>query len=152
MAHAARLLPFAGRKLASGRYEMFGLTQDVTELAQARDNADLISGRLELAMAAAKAGVYEIDLKTGDRWSSEQFRTLAGPEAMARQALNPFGVYAEDQQVPRFASQLGALPCLQRRREHGHAHLTRRTARAAGCACSPASSATPPARMCALSA
>lgn len=88
----------SGRKLASGLYEMFGLTQDVTELAQARDNADLISGRLELAMAAAKAGVYEIDLKSGDRWSSEQFKTLAGPEAMARQALNPFGIYTEDQQ------------------------------------------------------
>jgi PAS domain S-box-containing protein len=89
----------SGRKLASGLYEMFGLTQDVTELARARDNADLISGRLELAMAAANAGVYEIDLKSGDRWSSEQFKTLAGPEAMARQALNPFGIYTDDQQA-----------------------------------------------------
>jgi PAS domain S-box-containing protein len=95
--HTLRVYYRAGRKLASGRFEMFGLTQNVTELAQARDKADLISGRLELAMAAANAGVYEIDLKTGDRWSSEQFRMLAGPEAMARQAINPFGVYVEEE-------------------------------------------------------
>src|SRR5690606_27467727 len=68
--HTLRVYYRSGRKLASGRYEMFGLTQKVTELAQARDEADLMSSRLELAMAAANAGVYEIDLKTGDRWSS----------------------------------------------------------------------------------
>jgi len=89
----------AGRKLPSGRFEMFGLSQKVTELAQARDTADLMSGRLELAMAAANAGVYEIDVKTGDRWSSEQFQKLAGPEAMARQALHPFGLYVEEEQA-----------------------------------------------------
>ena len=89
----------AGRKLASGRFEMFGLSQKVTELAQARDTADLMSGRLELAMAAANAGVYEIDVKTGDRWSSEQFQKLAGPEAMARQAVHPFGLYVEEEQA-----------------------------------------------------
>ncbi len=96
--HTLRVFYRAGRKLPSGLFEMFGLGQNVTELAQARDNADLMSGRLELAMAAAKAGVYEIDLKTGDRWSSEQFKALAGPEAMARQALNPFALYTDDQQ------------------------------------------------------
>ncbi len=88
----------AGRKLPSGKYEIFGLTQNVTELTKARDEADLLSDRLELAMAAANAGVYEIDFKTGDRWSSEQFKTLAGPEAMARQAMNPFGIYVEEEQ------------------------------------------------------
>lgn len=96
--HTLRIYYRAGRKLTSGRFEMFGLTQNVTELAQARDKADLMSGRLELAMAAAGAGVYEIDLKSGDRWSSEQFSTLAGPEAMARQAMSPFGLYIEEEQ------------------------------------------------------
>ncbi len=97
--HTLRVFYRSGRQLASGLYEMFGLAHDITELAKARDNADLMSGRLELAMAAANAGVYEIDLKSGDRWSSEQFKTLAGPEAMARQALNPFGIYTDDQQA-----------------------------------------------------
>jgi PAS domain S-box-containing protein len=87
----------AGRKLASGKYEMFGISQDVTELAVARDKADLMSGRLELAMAAANAGVYEIDLRTGDRWSSDQFMQIAGPEAMQRQEHNPFGLYHDDE-------------------------------------------------------
>jgi hypothetical protein len=58
----------AGRRLASGKYETFGISQNVTELAVARDTADLMSVRLELAMAAANAGVYAIDLRTGQRW------------------------------------------------------------------------------------
>ena len=82
----------AGRKLPSGRFEMFGISQNVTELARSRDEADLVTSRLELAMAAANAGVYEIDLKTGDRWSSEQFKQIAGEEALERQVLNPFGI------------------------------------------------------------
>ncbi|MEZ6029920.1 MAG: response regulator [Hyphomonadaceae bacterium] len=102
--HTLRVYYRSGRKLASGRYEMFGLTQKVTELAQARDEADLMSSRLELAMAAANAGVYEIDLKTGDRWSSEQFKMLAGPEGMARQALHPFGIYVDEEQAAVRAS------------------------------------------------
>ena len=42
-----------------------------------------MSGRLELAMTAASAGVYEIDTVTGDRWSSEQFQQLAGVDPVA---------------------------------------------------------------------
>jgi PAS domain S-box-containing protein len=49
-------------------------------------------------MSSAKAGVYEIDMRSGARWSSEQFQQLAGEEAMARQAVNPFGVYADEEQ------------------------------------------------------
>ena len=94
----------AGRKLPSGRFEMFGISQNVTELASARDEADLMSGRLELAMTAASAGVYEIDTITGDRWSSDQFQQLAGVEALARQAYNPFGLYMDDAQASVRAS------------------------------------------------
>ena len=88
----------AGRKLPSGRFEMFGISQNVTELALARDEADMVTDRLELAMAAAKVGVYEIDLQTGDRWSSERFTEIAGEEAMARQAAHPFGIYVDEEQ------------------------------------------------------
>ncbi|HEX5006771.1 MAG TPA: ATP-binding protein [Hyphomonadaceae bacterium] len=89
----------SGRKLPSGKFEMFGISQNVSELADARDQSDLVSGRLELAMAAAHAGVFEIEMLTGKRWSSEQFRQLAGEEALRRQEVNPFGLYADDEQA-----------------------------------------------------
>jgi PAS domain S-box-containing protein len=88
----------SGRKLPSGKYEMFGISQNVTELATARDRADTMSDRLELAMSAAGAGVYEIDLRSGQRWSSDQFRELAGPEALERANAHPFGLYPDDEQ------------------------------------------------------
>ena len=88
----------AGRQTPSGKFEIFGVSQNVTELALARDKADLATGRLELAMAAARAGVYEIDLKSGDRWSSEQFKEIAGEEALARERVNPFGFYMDEEQ------------------------------------------------------
>ncbi len=87
-----------GRALPSGRYEMFGISQNVTELARARDEGGMMTDRLELAMASAKIGVYEIDLQTGDRWSSDQFHEIAGEEAMARQAAHPFGIYMDEEQ------------------------------------------------------
>ena len=87
----------SGRKLPSGKFEMFGISQNVTELATARDQADLAMERLNLAMAAGNAGVYEIDTLTGSRWSSDQFRQLAGPEAMERQRNHPFGLYMEEE-------------------------------------------------------
>jgi PAS domain S-box-containing protein len=89
----------SGRKLPSGKFEMFGISQNVSELADARDQSDLISGRLELAMASAHAGVFEIDMLTGKRWSSDQFRELAGEEGLRRQEAHPFGLYADDEQA-----------------------------------------------------
>ena len=94
----------AGRKLSSGKFEMFGVSQNVTDLAQARDEADMMTSRLELAMAAANAGVYEIDLKTGDRWSSDQFKRIAGEEALERQKHNSFGIYVDEEQAAVRAS------------------------------------------------
>jgi PAS domain S-box-containing protein len=89
----------SGRKLPSGKFEMFGISQNVSELADARDQSDLVSGRLELAMAAAHAGVFEIDMLTGKRWHSDQFASLAGEEALHRQETHPFGLYADDEQA-----------------------------------------------------
>ncbi len=89
----------SGRKLPSGKYEMFGISQNVSELADARDHADFISGRLELAMAAANAGEFEIAMVTGTRWASDQYKELVGEAALARQATNPFGSYHDDEQA-----------------------------------------------------
>lgn len=94
----------SGRRLPSGKFEMFGVSQNVTDLAQARDEADMTTSRLELAMAAANAGVYEIDLKSGDRWSSDQFKRIAGEEALERQKHHPFGLYVDEEQAAVRAS------------------------------------------------
>ena len=83
---------------------MFGVSQNVTDLAQARDKADMVTSRLELAMAAANAGVYEIDLQSGDRWSSDQFKQIAGEEALERQKHHPFGLYVDEEQAAVRAS------------------------------------------------
>ncbi len=88
----------SGRQLPSGKYEMFGMSQNMTDSARARDQADTMSERLEMAMSAANAGVYEIDLRTAQRWSSEQFKQLMGPEALEREQIAPFGMYMDDEQ------------------------------------------------------
>jgi signal transduction histidine kinase/ActR/RegA family two-component response regulator len=92
----------AGRRLPSGKYEMFGLSQNITELVEARDRASVMSDRLEIAMSAARAGVYELDLRSSERWTSPQYQELAGPEALARHTMRPWGMYHDaDQELVR---------------------------------------------------
>jgi signal transduction histidine kinase/ActR/RegA family two-component response regulator len=86
----------SGRKLPSGKFEIFGLSQNITELVDARDQASVMNDRLEIAMSAANAGVYEIDLRSSERWTSPQYQELAGPEALARHSMRPFGMYHDD--------------------------------------------------------
>ena len=86
----------SGRRLTSGKYEMFGLSQNITELIDARDQASIMHDRLEIAMSAASAGVYEIDLRSSERWTSPQYQALAGAEALARHSMMPFGMYHDD--------------------------------------------------------
>jgi PAS domain S-box-containing protein len=88
----------SGRRTPSGKYEMFGLSQNITELVDARDQAAVMSERLEIAMSAARAGVYEIDLRSSERWTSSHYQELAGPEALARHSMRPFGMYHDDDQ------------------------------------------------------
>jgi len=80
----------------SGKYEIIGLSQNITELVDARDQASVMNDRLEIAMSAASAGVYEIDLRSSERWTSPQYQALAGQEALARRAMMPFGMYHDD--------------------------------------------------------
>ncbi len=92
----------AGRQLPSGKYEVFGLNHDISELVDAHDKAAVAHDRLEIAMSAARAGVYELDLRSSERWTSPQYQELAGPEALARHSVMPFGLYHnEDQQAVR---------------------------------------------------
>lgn len=86
----------SGRRLPCGKFEIFGLSQNITELVDARDQASVMNDRLEIAMSAASAGVYEIDLRSSERWTSPQYQALAGQEALARHAMTPFGMYHDD--------------------------------------------------------
>jgi signal transduction histidine kinase/CheY-like chemotaxis protein len=78
-----RVLYRSGRKLKSGRYEMYGLSQNVTALAEARDEANISSQRLKLALTAAKAGVFAFDYATDSYWISQEAKDLVGDAALA---------------------------------------------------------------------
>ncbi|MBU1376963.1 MAG: PAS domain-containing protein [Alphaproteobacteria bacterium] len=75
-----------------GAYALKGISEDITELAEARDaarqgeqtarkarlEAQAMAGRLNLALEAAEAGVYEID-HVGERfWCSPEFERITG--------------------------------------------------------------------------
>jgi PAS domain S-box-containing protein len=75
-----------------GVYALKGISQDITELAAARDAArqgerrmrqarrDALTNarRLKLALEAAEAGVYEIDHVNKTFWASPEFKRLTG--------------------------------------------------------------------------
>ncbi|RAK59779.1 hybrid sensor histidine kinase/response regulator [Phenylobacterium hankyongense] len=80
---------------AGGLFALKGLSQDITELAEARDAARLgeqrmrqarrealaNARRLKLALRAAEAGVYEIDHVNKTFWASPEFKKLTGQGA-----------------------------------------------------------------------
>ena len=74
----------AGKKTASGRYEMYGISQNITAQAVARDEADANASRLKLALTGAQAGVYEFDYAKKSFWVSDEFKALAGREHVER--------------------------------------------------------------------
>ena len=94
----ARVLYRSGRKLKSGRYELYGLSQNITDLATARDDARESAGRLKLALAAARAGVFGFDYLKGEYWLSREFRALVGDEVVAGalSAEDPRVIFHED--------------------------------------------------------
>ncbi|RAK57685.1 PAS domain-containing hybrid sensor histidine kinase/response regulator [Phenylobacterium deserti] len=77
---------------AGGLYALRGISQDITELAEARDAArrgerrmrqarkEALANarRLKLALVAAEAGVYEIDHVGKTFWASPEFHRLTG--------------------------------------------------------------------------
>jgi signal transduction histidine kinase/ActR/RegA family two-component response regulator len=95
----ARVHYRTGRKLPSGKFEVFGVSQNVTDLARARDQAAIINDRLELAMDGANAGVYEIDLRTGERWASDAFKRLVGDDIELWQNIQPFAIFHDEDQA-----------------------------------------------------
>lgn len=75
-----------------GVYALKGISEDITELAEARDaarrgeltarkarrEAQALAGRLHLALKAAQAGVYEIDHVGKNFWCSPEFERITG--------------------------------------------------------------------------
>ena len=94
----ARVLYRSGRKLKSGRYEMYGLSQNITALAIARDEANAGSQRLKLALTAARAGVLGRDYVKGEFWASQEFRNLVGEEMIKAAAIDSVAIYHPDDQ------------------------------------------------------
>ena len=105
----------AGRKLPSGRYEMHGLSQNITPQAMARDEAAANASRLRLALTGAQAGVYEYDYARKAYWSSAEFRTMTGWESLARfqrldELCNPDDCEAVVDLERRARDEVGAEP------------------------------------------
>jgi len=99
----------AGARTASGLYEMCGLSQDVTPLALARDEARLAAQRLRLALNSAGAGVFEYDYGQQRFWFSPELAMVAGPEALVG-LTNPLSLFHPDDQaaLTKLSAFLGA--------------------------------------------
>ncbi len=83
---------FRTERRAEGVFALQGLSEDITELAEARDaarkgeqqmrkarrDAQANARRLKLALEAAEAGVYEIDHVARTFWASPEFQRLTG--------------------------------------------------------------------------
>jgi signal transduction histidine kinase/ActR/RegA family two-component response regulator len=86
--------------MADGRHALFGISQDITELAEARDAALRVehqvrglmeesrvnARRLKLALGAAQAGVFEIDHEAETFWCSPEFVLLIGRQLSYEEA------------------------------------------------------------------
>ncbi len=86
----------AGPRLASGLYEMYGLSQDITPMAVARDEAKANSLRLRMALNGARAGVFEFDYAQQSFWMSPEFVALVGEETLAAAADEPTAIFHPD--------------------------------------------------------
>ncbi|MFZ5670706.1 MAG: PAS domain S-box protein [Pseudomonadota bacterium] len=98
-------------------FALKGISQDVTELAQARDAAQagerrvqalmeqarMDAWRQELALSAAEAGAFEIDHVAGAFWASEQFHRLVGRRMTYEEIAVPVWsfVHPEDRALVR---------------------------------------------------
>ena len=86
----------AGPRLASGLYEMHGLSQDITPMAVARDAAKAGSLRLRMALKGARAGVFEYDYAKDKFWMSPEFVDLVTPATLAATGGVPQKIYHPD--------------------------------------------------------
>ena len=83
----------AGRRLPSGRYEMCGISQNITPQAAARDAAKLSANRLKLALKAANASVFQYDYKTDKYWVSDEMRAMVGDDLWEQVPDHPLTIF-----------------------------------------------------------
>ncbi len=93
-----RVLYRSGRKLRSGRYELYGLSQNVTELAKARDEAKTWAQQLKLALTGARAGVLGFNYVRQKYWFSSELKALIGDEVLKASAADSVAIYHPDDQ------------------------------------------------------
>jgi signal transduction histidine kinase/CheY-like chemotaxis protein len=86
----------SGRQTPSGRYQMYGISQNITEQARARDAANAGAQRLKLAMSAAAAGMFEFDYARQKFWFSAEYRALVGDELLRACRADPMLMFHPD--------------------------------------------------------
>jgi signal transduction histidine kinase/DNA-binding NarL/FixJ family response regulator len=86
----------SGRHLPSGLFEMFGITQNITPQAVARDAAKTYADRLVLALKAAKGAVFEYDYRKKTFWSSDELATMIGVQRIESLNDPPLELFVED--------------------------------------------------------
>ncbi len=86
----------SGNRTASGRYRMLGLSQSVTSMAEARDQASALAKRLHLALTAAGAGVYEYDYATKSAWLSPELEAMLDPQILERARARPLSMFRRE--------------------------------------------------------
>ncbi len=86
----------AGRQLPSGKYEMYGISQNITPQAAARDAADLSASRLRLALKAANASVFEYNYAKDKYWVSEEMRAMVGDDLWEQVPDHPLTIFARE--------------------------------------------------------
>ncbi len=87
----------AGQMAPSGLHCVHSMSEDVTSLVEMRSEAARNERRLEMALMGAKAGVFEVDLKTNARWESPYFVELIGEAALERSRDDPLLKYHDDE-------------------------------------------------------
>ena len=86
----------SGNRTPSGRFEMYGLSQDISEHAKARDRAQTTAQRLRLALEAARAGVFEFDYRKQKFWFSPEYLALVSQDVLKSCHGDPFQMFHAD--------------------------------------------------------
>ncbi len=83
----------SGSRVALGRYELFGITQDVTRQAVARDEAKTYAERLRLALKAARGAVFEYNYRKKTFWASDEIVAMHRPRPPQRAWRSAAGAF-----------------------------------------------------------
>lgn len=83
----------SGRRLPSGRFEMYGLSQDITPQARARDEARTAAQRLTLALKGARAAVFEYDYAAHRFFVTPELAALLDADLLAAASDDPLKLF-----------------------------------------------------------